>query len=70
MERIWASAFHIGAALLLIRSPWLVLLLVPLHSGLNLAAVKLSAKSMKLGHALIAVVGLATLAAGWIQHGS
>ncbi|MDT3427232.1 hypothetical protein J2Z22_002783 [Paenibacillus forsythiae] len=65
LERIWASAFHIGAALIIARTPWLAALLVPLHSGFNLAAVRLArTAALPLVSLFAAAVGLLTLAAG------
>ncbi|WP_410513178.1 hypothetical protein PaeBR_01495 [Paenibacillus sp. BR2-3] len=65
LERIWASAFHIGAVLIVAHNAWLVLLLIPLHSGVNLIAVRLAAKaSLLTTNMFIAAVGLITLAAG------
>jgi len=64
LERIWASAFHIGATLVISHSAWAVVLLIPLHSGLNLVAVRLSKSSMFGTNMLVAGVGLVTLAVG------
>ncbi|AKG37941.1 hypothetical protein VK70_23550 [Paenibacillus durus ATCC 35681] len=65
LERIWASAFHIGAALIIARTPWSAALLIPLHSGFNLAAVRLArTAALPLVSLFAAVVGLLTLAAG------
>ncbi len=64
VERIFASAFHIGSTLLLAFNPWLVLLLVPVHSLMNLAAVQLAKRSVALTEAAVAVIGTAVLVAG------
>lgn len=65
LERIWASAFHIGCTLIVWRYGWSVALLIPLHSALNLIAVRLAAKrSVPAASAFIAVVGVGTLAVG------
>lgn len=67
LERIWASAFHIGAALLIAYNPWLALVMVPVHSGLNLTAVRLmKTSSLALTSIFVAAVGLLTLGAGWM----
>lgn len=63
-ERLFASAFHIGATLLIATSPLLLILLVPLHSGFNLISVSLSSRSMVLTQMFVAVVGTAVLTAG------
>jgi hypothetical protein len=64
VERISASAFHIGATLIAAAVPWMIVVLVPLHSGLNWGAVKLAGTSVKRTEAFVAAVGLITLAAG------
>ncbi|OAB47421.1 YhfC family glutamic-type intramembrane protease [Paenibacillus antarcticus] len=64
IERIFASAFHIGCTLLVSKYPWLVVLLIPLHSFVNLSAIKLSKQSMVQTELLIAVFGIITLAVG------
>lgn len=64
LERIWASAYHIGATLLIAHSPWLVLLLIPMHSGLNFAALHAAKRSMLRANMIIAVTGLIALAGG------
>lgn len=66
VERISASAFHVGSTLLIASSPWLVVLMVPVHTAINLAAVRLVKRSVLLAEILIAVVGSATLVAGWL----
>jgi len=68
IERVTASAFHIGAALLIACQPWFVLLLVPAHSLLNLGAVRLMKTSIVWTEVFVAVVGIAVLAAGWLVH--
>lgn len=64
LERVWASAFHIGATLVVARHPWTVTLLVPLHSGLNWLAVRLVARSVWQSSLLLAVVGTAVFLVG------
>jgi len=64
LERIWASAFHIGSTLVIASEPWAVILLIVLHSGLNWCAVRLARRSIRLSSALIAVVGAAMLGVG------
>ncbi|OBZ10815.1 hypothetical protein A8L34_18855 [Bacillus sp. FJAT-27264] len=68
LERIWASAFHIGATLVVAYNPWMVILLIPLHSGLNMIAVRLAKTSFVGTSVFIAAVGLITLAAGLLLH--
>jgi hypothetical protein len=64
LERIWASAYHIGATLVIAHTPWLVLLLIPLHSGLNFAALRAAKRSMVSANMIIAATGLIVLAGG------
>ncbi|MFF5212494.1 hypothetical protein [Streptosporangium sp. NPDC000396] len=55
---------RIGLTLLLAWQPWLVLAAVPLHSAVNLLAVRLMRISLPLTEALVAVVGVAAFALG------
>ncbi|MDQ0196841.1 YhfC family glutamic-type intramembrane protease [Paenibacillus wynnii] len=64
LERIWASAFHIGATLIIAHNPWSVILLIPLHSGLNLVAVRIAKASIFGTNMLVAALGLVTLTVG------
>ncbi|AHV95196.1 YhfC family intramembrane metalloprotease [Paenibacillus sabinae] len=65
LERIWASAFHIGAALIIAHTPWTAALMIPLHSGFNLGAVRLAkAAPLPVVSLYAAAFGLLTLAAG------
>lgn len=67
LERVWASAFHIGATLIVAYNPWTVILLIPLHSAFNLTAVKLGQKSLVGTSLFIAAVGLALFGTGlWL----
>lgn len=68
LERIWASAFHIGSTLIVVWNPWTVIALIPLHSGLNGFAVRLAARSFWQSSAFIAVLGGCTLVIGIILH--
>lgn len=64
VERIWASAFHIGATLIVAAHPWTVALLIPFHSGLNWVAVRLSTRSLLGTSLFLAAAGLAALSIG------
>jgi hypothetical protein len=64
MERVWASAFHIGCTLIVASNPWTVVLLIPLHSALNWFAVRLVSRSIGMTSLLVAAVGAAALAIG------
>ncbi|WP_164779692.1 YhfC family glutamic-type intramembrane protease [Paenibacillus kobensis] len=57
LERVWASALHIGATLVVAYNPWTVIALIPLHSAVNFIAVLLAAKSIGRSSAFIAAVG-------------
>lgn len=57
VERIFASAFHIGSAILIASNFWLVIMMIPIHSVLNLGALKLAKKSIVTTEVLIAVIG-------------
>ncbi|WP_336787572.1 hypothetical protein [Paenibacillus sp. MMO-177] len=64
LERIWASAFHIGCTLIAARFPWLVVVLIPLHSGLNAIGVKLAAQAVWKSSAAICIIGVLILIIG------
>lgn len=66
VERISASAFHIGCTLLVAKYPWTVVLLIPLHSFVNLSAIKLAKKSIVQMELVIASIGMFILALGII----
>jgi hypothetical protein len=64
IERIIASAFHIGCTLLVAKYPWMVVILIPLHSFMNLSALKLTKKSIVQMELMIASVGTIILVTG------
>jgi hypothetical protein len=64
LERVWASAVHIGCTLIVVQQPWAVILLIPYHSGMNWIAVKLATKSVGKSSLFIAIVGIISLAVG------
>ncbi|GAA0320486.1 hypothetical protein GCM10008967_08800 [Bacillus carboniphilus] len=68
-ERIFASGFHIGATLLIAHSTWLLFILIPLHSLLNLSVVYLMKRSMAYAQILVTAVGTLALLAGWLIWG-
>jgi hypothetical protein len=63
-ERIFASAIHIGCTLIIAKYPWTVVELIPLHSSVNLVAVKFLKKSVVAVELFIAVIGTVLLAVG------
>lgn len=64
LERIWASAIHIGCTLIVVQQPWAVLLLIPFHSWINWFGLKLAAKSVGKSSLFIAVFGILSLVTG------
>jgi hypothetical protein len=59
-----ASAFHIGCTMLAAKYPWLVVLIIPLHSFVNLTALKLAKKSIVQTELVIAAIGTIVLVVG------
>lgn len=68
LERIAATAMHIGFTLIVAANPWLVLLTLPVHSGSNLLLVSLIRRSVAWGEAAAALIGALTLATGLWLH--
>src|SRR5215469_16328840 len=64
VERISASALHIGFTLLLAWQPLLVILTIPLHSSTNFMALFLVRRSVVLMELCVAVIGIVALLAG------
>ncbi|MDG0794036.1 YhfC family intramembrane metalloprotease [Cohnella ginsengisoli] len=64
IERVFASAFHIGCTLLVAKYPWSAAALIPLHSFVNLAAVKYARISIYKVELLMAIAGTVMLAVG------
>lgn len=64
VERLSASALHIGFSLLLVSSPWLVLVTLPAHSVVNMVAVRLGRSSLAATELFLAVAGAAAVVAG------
>ena len=55
LERLSASGLHLSFSLLLIISPWLVLLTAPLHSGFNFLVTHLAKKSIATSEVTLAL---------------
>ncbi|WP_201318815.1 hypothetical protein [Paenibacillus sp. EPM92] len=70
VERLSASAFHIGATLIVASIPWTVFILIPLHSLFNLAMVQLVKRSVAWGEAFAALLGGALLGLGLYVSGA
>lgn len=69
VERIWASALHIGLTLVVAAAPFAVLATAPLHSAVNLGFLRLL-RSWKIGAVYLAgtVVAAAVMAIGLSLH--
>ncbi|MCL6600030.1 MAG: YhfC family intramembrane metalloprotease [Alicyclobacillus macrosporangiidus] len=64
LERVAASAFHIGNSLLVAWSPWFALMTIPLHSAWNLAAVRILRCGVARAQALNLALGAVVLGSG------
>ena len=69
VERIFASAAHMGFTLLIAHHPLLTSATIPIHSGMNLIASRLAPRSPCLAELIIALAGSAVLAAGLLLIG-
>jgi hypothetical protein len=65
-ERVSASAYHIGATLVIAKLPWTALFFIPFHSLFNIVSVQWQKKSLILTEGFVAAIGAAVLAAGLI----
>ena len=69
VERAWASGLHIGFTLILAAVPLAVLLTAPLHSLVNVAALRLGKRRGLLAVSVAGIaIAAATLAIGWLLH--
>lgn len=64
LERLSASAMHIGFTLLVFVQPWLVLVTLPLHSLINMMTVRFVKRSVAAVEVGLAIAGVVILAAG------
>ena len=64
VERLSATALHIGFTLLLAYHPLLIVITLPLHSMVNVGAVRLNPRSALATQMLIAFFGFATVLVG------
>ncbi|MFC0678718.1 hypothetical protein ACFFGH_12790 [Lysobacter korlensis] len=69
LERLSAIALHIGFTLMIFANPWLVLITLPLHSVVNMAAARFAKSHVALTELGLAVVGAAVLLAGLLLSG-
>jgi hypothetical protein len=68
-ERLFASGIHLGFTLMVAANPWLVVILTPLHSLVDLSIPKLSKRSIWLVEGIVTVVGAAALLLGLLAMG-
>lgn len=66
LERVSASALHIGFGLLLIISPYLLIATIPLHSFINFFVVKMNEKSIRNSQLGLLLIGFAILTTGLV----
>lgn len=64
VERISATALHIGFTLLLFANPWFVLVTLPVHSVTNMLAVRYGKTHLLLTELGLAIAGALALSAG------
>jgi hypothetical protein len=69
VERIFASAMHMGNTLLVAFNPWLVIVLAPLHSATNWFISKMAPKSLVKGELLMAAIGTVMFVLGLLAMG-
>ncbi|SDR90907.1 hypothetical protein [Agrococcus carbonis] len=64
LERVSATAVHIGFTLLLFAQPWLVLVTLPLHSVINMSISRLAKRHLAATELVFAAVAAVVLWAG------
>jgi len=64
LERLSAIALHLGFTLALFAAPWLVVLTIPVHSAVNMLAVRGVRTNLALTEVGLALAGAAVLAGG------
>lgn len=62
VERLSANGIHIGMGLLLVINPWLVILAMPLHSGINFLFVRMLRRSLLAAQSTLLFVSCVLLA--------
>jgi hypothetical protein len=63
-ERVFATGLHVGFTLLVAFQPWLVVLLLPVHSLVNLTIPKFAKRSIWIVEGIVTVVGGTALILG------
>jgi len=69
LERLSATALHLGFTLMLFAQPWLVLVTLPLHSVTNMLMARYAKKNLALAELGLAVIGAIVCVVG-LQLGS
>lgn len=64
LERFSAGALHIGFSLLLLISPYMLILTIPLHSMVNFLVVKMNKVSIEKSQLLLFIIGGLVLLSG------
>jgi hypothetical protein len=67
-ERVFATGLHVGFTLLLAAVPWAVVGTVPVHSLVNLSAIKYR-RQLWVVELAVGVAGLAAMLLGLLAHG-
>ena len=68
-ERLSANAIHLAMSLLLLASPWLLLLAAPLHSAINLCFMRFLKRSLPAAQmVLLVLAALLLLASLWLAR--
>lgn len=70
VERISASAIHIGFTLIIAAMPILVAITIPVHSAINFLVVRLAARSVGASQAMLFGAGVVSLGIGLVLHGA
>ncbi|NOQ72508.1 MAG: YhfC family intramembrane metalloprotease [Crocinitomix sp.] len=61
LERFTAASVHIGFSLLLVFSPYVIILTIPLHSFINFLVVKMNKTSIRKSQLSFLIIGLVIL---------
>jgi hypothetical protein len=64
LERVSATALHLGFTLMLFASAWLVLVTLPLHSVINMLMARFAKSHLAVAELVLTVVGATVLAVG------
>jgi hypothetical protein len=69
LERLSATALHLGFTLMLFAQPWLVLVTLPVHSTINMLMARFAKNHLAVAELALAVVGIAVLVVGVAMSG-